>query len=186
MNDRILPSFALVIAGIIFFAYVNTAWSGTIANTKAAIAADDQALASADTYIKQQNKIASARDAIDQANLDAVATFLPGSVDNVGLILDLNALAARSGISVANIDVVTETGGGQQSSNSGTLANPNQNPIGSVDLSLSAVGTFSALQMFLNGVEKSARLLDVHDLVVKGSDTGVYTYQMSLRLYWLR
>ena len=36
------------------------------------------------------------------------------------------------------------------------------------------------------GIEKSLRLLDVQDLVVKGSDTGVYTYQMHIRFYWLR
>lgn len=186
MKDNILPAFALIIAVIIFFAYVNPTWTGSIAATKSAIADDNQALVAADTYTKQQNQIASARDAIDPANLSALSTLLPGSVDNVGLILDLNALAARSGISVANIDVVTETSG-QQSSNSGALASSDQqNPIGSVDLSLSAVGTFAALQAFLDGIEKSARLLDVHDLTVKGSDTGVYTYQMSLRLYWLR
>jgi len=55
-----------------------------------------------------------------------------------------------------------------------------------VDLSLSAIGTYTALQNFLRGVEKSVRLLDIKDIVVKGSDTGVYTYQMKLRLYWLR
>ncbi|MBI2025438.1 hypothetical protein HYT04_01465 [Candidatus Kaiserbacteria bacterium] len=68
----------------------------------------------------------------------------------------------------------------------GTLPVSRANPIGSVDLSLSAIGTYSSLQAFLVGIENSARLIDVRDIVVKGSDTGVYTYQMTLRLYWLR
>jgi hypothetical protein len=42
------------------------------------------------------------------------------------------------------------------------------------------------MQTFLTGIEKSARLLDVQDILVTGSDTGVYTYQMTMRLYWLR
>lgn len=185
MSNRILPLFALVIALVIFFAYVNPAWTGTIAETNAAIAADNQALAAAQEYSAKQNQIAQARDSIDGNNLAALTILLPGSVDNVGLILDLNALAARSGLSVANIDVITDAGSGQNT-NTGALATTNINPVGSVDLSLSAVGTFSALQTFLGGIERSARLLDVHDLIVKGSDTGVYSYQMSLRLYWLR
>lgn len=190
MNSRILPSIALLVAVAIFFIYVSPAWTGSIAETKAAIARDDQTLAAASQYTKQQNALATARGAIDPANLDRLAAFLPDSVDNVGLILDLNALAARSGLSLANIDVVANDSGAAKNAvdmaASGGLPGAVTDPVGSVNLSLAAVGTFSALQTFLGGIERSARLLDVQDIVVKGSDTGVYTYQMTLRLYWLR
>lgn len=185
MSNRILPTIAFILALGIFFAYVSPTWSGSIAATKAAIAADDQALASARQYSTQQNQLASARDAIDPANLAALSTFLPDSVDNVGLILDLNALAARSGFSVANIDVVTGDAGTNARRTGGALPAA-ADPVGSVDLSLSAAGTFTSLQSFLVGVEKSARIINVRDLVVKGSDTGVYDYKMVLSLYWLR
>lgn len=184
MNDRILPAISLIVAAGIFFAYVSPTWGGSIATTQAAIAADDQALAAAAQYTSQQNQLAASRDAIDSTSLSALSTFLPSSVDNVGLILDLNALAARSGLSVANIDVAASSA--NTSGQSAALPTAAANPVGSVDLSLSASGTFAALQAFLSGVERSARLLDVRDLVVKGSDTGVYNYQMTIRLYWLR
>lgn len=209
MNNRILSSIAFVVALGIFFFYINPTWTGSIATTQASIAADDQALLAAQQYTSQQNQLAAARDAIDPANLKALETFLPDSVDNVGLILDLNALAARSGLSVSNVDVVTlsQSSGGSGSAAAagagagagagpagpaGPAAMPGaglpaapSNPVNSVNLNLSAVGTFSAFQNFLIGLEKSARLLDVSDIVVKGSDTGVYTYQMVIRLYWL-
>ncbi|MDD2657497.1 MAG: type 4a pilus biogenesis protein PilO [Candidatus Pacebacteria bacterium] len=180
MNSRLLPTLALFVAAGIFFVYVNPTWSGSITDTKAKIALDNQALDAARQYAAQQNVLADARDAIDASSLERLSTFLPDSVDNVGLILDLNALAARSGLSLANIDVVTNDIPGTKTAPAAT------SPVGSVNLSLSAVGTFSALQTFLIGVERSARLLDIQDVVVKGSDTGVYTYQMTLRLYWLR
>lgn len=186
MNSRILPIIALVVAVVIFFAYVNPTWTGSIAAARAAIAADDQALAAAKQYATQQNQLASARDAIDPTDLSALARFLPDSVDNVGLILDLNALAARAGLSVANIDVVSSAKNVARASDAGVLPAAALTPVGSVDLSLSATGTYPALQTFLKGIEQSARLLDIRDLVVKGSDTGVYIYQMTLRLYWLR
>lgn len=186
MNSRILPLLALFVAAGIFFAYVNPTWSGSIAGTKAAIALDDQALAAASQYASQQNTLASARAAIDPASLSRLSAFLPDSVDNVGLILDLNALAARSGLSLANIDVVTESTAAQSGTTAAIPSATAVNPVGSINISLSAVGTYAALQGFLSGVERSARLLDVQELVVKGSDTGVYTYQMTLRLYWLR
>jgi len=187
MNSRILPSLALLLTLGIIFGYVGPTWSGSIAETKSAIALDDQALTAASEYATQQNSLASARSAIDPADLDRLSTFLPDSVDNVGLILDLNALAARSGLSLSNIDVISNDSDSSSSATAqGALPVEGQNPVGSINLSLTAVGTFNALQTFLAGVERSARLLDVQDIVVKGSNTGVYTYQMALRLYWLR
>ena len=186
MNSRILPAAALILAVGMFFVYVNPTWNGAIADAKAAIALDDQALAAASEYTSQQNALAAARSAIDPTDLARLSAFLPDSVDNVGLILDLNALAARSGLSLANVDVVSNDASSAKTGTSGALPAQAQNPIGSVNLSLTAVGTFASLQAFLSGVERSARLLDVQDLVVRGSDTGVYTYQLILKLYWLR
>lgn len=183
MNSRAVPLLALLIAVVVFFVYVNPTWSGGIADTKAAIAADDQALAAASQYAVEQNQLASQRDAIDPSSLARLAAFLPDSVDNVGLILDLNALAAHSGLALSNIDVMTSQ---DSPLSAGVLPAGGAGPVGSVDLSLSAVGTYAALVNFLQGIERSRRLLDVRDLTVKGSDTGVYLYQMALRLYWLR
>lgn len=186
MNNRILATFAFVIALVIFFLYVNPTWTGSIAAAQAAIAADEQALLAAKQYSAQQNQLATTRDSIDPANMAALTTLLPDAVDNVGLILDLNALASRSGISVSNIDVITNAAGSSAQAAPGALPAADVNPVNSVDLSLSAVGTFAALHSFLTGIEKSARLLDIRDLTVKGSETGVYNYQMTIRLYWLR
>jgi hypothetical protein len=184
MINRILPISALFVSIGIFFIYISPTWTGSIATTKAKIAADDSALVAADTFTKQQNELASARNAIDPANLTKIVTFLPDSVDNVELILNLNALAARSGFSLSNIDVVTNPAA-TAASDSGIAPVSAVNPVSSVDLSLSAVGTYASLQSFLTGIEKSERLLDVRDITVSGSDTGVYKYKMTLRLYWL-
>lgn len=183
MNSRVLPALALMISVGIFFAYVKPVWSGPIADTKIAIKDDEQALAAADEYKEKENELASARNAIDQDNLARLSVFLPDSVDNVRLILDINALAARSGLSLANIDVTRNDSGG---TGNDALPAARANPVGSADLSLSAIGTYSALHAFLAGIEKSARLLDVRDIVVNGSNTGVYNYQVTIRLYWLR
>lgn len=186
MNNRLLPLIALAAAAGIFFAYVSPTWSGSIAVAKDAIALDDDALASAEEYAAQQNALAAARAAIDPEILERLANLLPDSVDNVGLILDVNALAARSGLSLANIDVAAAADGGAKSGAPGVLPTGAANPVGSINLSLTALGTFSAFQTFIRGIERSARLLDVQDIGVKGSDTGVYAYQITLRLYWLR
>lgn len=190
MSNRIFAIIALMVAIGIFFVYVSPTWSGPIAAAKASIASDDQALAAAQTYAAQQSQLTAERNQIDPADLARLTTFLPSSVDNVGLILDLNGLAARSGLSLSNINIAAPSAGSGKTSPAGmppgAIAAAGGNPVGSVDLSLSAVGTYAALKAFLVGVEKSERLLDVRDISINGSDTGVYTYQMTIRIYWLR
>lgn len=182
MTSRLLPFLALVAAVGIFFAYVNPLWNGAIADAKAAIAEDNKALDSAAEYVRRENELAAQANAIDPVGLARLTTFLPDSVDNVGLVLDLNALADRSGLALSSVDVAN-TGG---SATGIVSVEGGSDPIGTIDLTIAAKGTYDALMAFLGGVELSERLLDVHDLTVTGSDTGVYTYQMTIRLYWLR
>lgn len=184
MNGRVLPLLALFLSIGIFFVYVSPAWSGPIATTKANIASDNEALAAAERYKTQENELAKAKSDINQENLDRLETFLPDSVDNVRLILDLNALAAKSGLSLSNIDVAKIAI--ENTSALDALPSASANTLGSANLTLSAVGTYKALQTFLDGIEMSERLLDVSDITFNGSETGIYTYKLTLRLYWLR
>ena len=147
MNENVIPTLALIVAAGVFFFYVSPTWSGPIASTKAAIASDDKALAAAITYATQQNKLADASNAIDRADLDRLTMMLPSSVDNVRLILDLNALAARSGLTLSSIDVVANSTVTKSNNEKASASNP----MGSVNLTLSAVGTYTALQTFFTG-----------------------------------
>lgn len=189
MNNKAIPVLAAIIAIGIFFGYVGPTWQGEIARTKASIESYDKALEAAAAYNEQKSQLTSARSNIDKKDLDRLAVLLPDSVNNVRLILDLDALAARSGLTLSNIDVLDTTAPNTKvgtSTSAGGGVSISGNTVGSIDLMLSAVGTYSSMRSFLDGVEKSARLLDVRDVAVKGSNTGAYNYQMTVRLYWLR
>ncbi len=182
MNNRPVALIALLMALGIFFGYINPTWNGTIADANAAIATDDQALLAANQYTARQNALVAARAAINPTDLSHLMTFLPDSANNVGVILDLNALAARSGFSLSDVDVAVAAASAAPSGAGGNAVSP----VSSIDLSINAVGTYTAFHKFIDGIERSQRLLDVRSLTIKGSDSGIYTYQMVLRLYWLR
>ena len=183
MNNKAAATLALIVAAGIFFTYVSPTWSGSIADKRATIASDDQALVAADTYRTKQTQLAAKHNEIDLDNFARLEALLPNSIGNIALIHDLDALATQSGITLSTIDVTTNVVAAKFA-NASTASTAN--PIGSGDLTLSAVGTYGAFQTFLRGIEKSQRLLDVKDIVIKGSDTGVYTYHMRVSLYWLR
>lgn len=205
MMSRLLPIICLLIAVALFFGYVNPTRSGSIASTKAQIASYDSALTAADTFKQKESQLVIAKANIPSDKLARLQSYLPDGVDNVQIILDLNALAARSGVTLSDFKTQVTTQNGQDASAGvpaalpsstlggapvggadGTLALEAQSPIQSLDITVAATGTYPAFRQFLTGIETSLRQLDVTSVSVQDSATGVYTYQMTIRLYWLR
>ncbi|MES2225680.1 MAG: hypothetical protein V4480_02625 [Patescibacteria group bacterium] len=184
MTSRLLPIGALVIAIALFFLYVKPTYTGPIQETKTKIDSYTAALAAADRFSEKEAQLTQQRAAIAPDSLQRLNEFLPDGVDNVQLILDLDALAARSGMTLSNFDIKNQ--------DQTTAANPatglalqSNTPVDSIDLTFSGVGTYSAFRALLAGMENSLRPLDVVNLGVVESQTGVYTYNMTVRIYWL-
>lgn len=179
MMSRIFAVVALLIAASLFFLYVSPTWLGSITAARAKIAADDQALAAATSYASKENQLVSAEKQIDPQSLARLNQFLPNSPDDVELILNLDSLAARSGLSLSGVSVADTPLSGSGTASNGKAYN-------SIDLSLAATGSYASFRTFLSAIEHSSRILDISSLTVGGSNTGVYTYSMTLRLYWLQ
>lgn len=191
---RLFPIVPFLAALGLFFGYVHPTYTGSISALNNEIKSYDAALAAADRFAEREAALSAERAAIPPEGLARLEALLPDGVDNVQLILDLDALASRSGLSLTDFDVAT--GGASTDPNStapaGAIA-PGEgvelggiDPVDSIDLAVTATGTYASLRTFLTGVERSLRLLDLVELTVEDSETGVYSYDMTFRLYWLR
>ncbi len=181
MMSRILPILFVLIAIGLFFGYVNPTYTGDVAVIRAEIAGYDGALDAAKKFAEKKDELKRERNSIPQEGLDRIEAFLPDGVDNVQLILDLNSLASRSGITLSNFDMgVPEENTGDR------LSLASEGATESLNLSVSATGSYAALKTFLKGAEWSLRPMDLIDLSLGESKTGVYTYDMTFRIYWLR
>ncbi len=179
---RIIP-ILLILASIgIFFGYINPTYSGEVRALREEIRSYDAALRAAEAFREKEAQLLLERNGISDEGLERVENFLPDGVDNVQLILDLNALASRSGVSLSDFDIV-ESANTQQGA---ALELESEDAVDSLDLSVSATGSYDAFKTFLKGTEWSLRPLDLISLEIQDSATGVYTYQMTFRIYWLR
>lgn len=186
MIERILPILALLAAFALFFGYVQPTYSGTIDSLSTQVSQYESALQAASQYDARQAELTRQRDALPTDQLARIQSFLPDGVDNVRLILDLNALAARSGVVLSGFSIDNKSAaGGSAPANSG-LQLASASPTDSLDLTVTATGTYGAFRTFLKGVETSLRPIDITALDVKSSATGVYTYGVTMRVYWLR
>ncbi len=207
--SRIIPILLVIGAIGLFIGYTQPTHGGSIAALKDEITGLDSALNAAEQFKLKEAQLTQQRKAMPAEQLERLEAFLPDSVDNVQLIVDLNSLAARSGVQLSEFNIASGNSGSDTSSSartntaplgaagvasgpgamapqSNTLALQTSQPTESLELSVSATGSYAAFRTFLTGVEQSLRPLDVIELSVQDSDTGVYTYDITFRLYWLR
>lgn len=183
---RIFPILLIVLAIGLFFAYTNPTFSGPVADAQAKIKSYDSAIEAAEKFKKRESELALELGALDPKQLERLNAFLPNNANNIQLILDLDRLADESNITLSNFSIGEQGADGSAVSLDANIPLDTDEVVDSIDITVTAEGTYLAFLTFLNGVEKSLRPLDVVGLTVTAKDTGVYTYDMTLRIYWLR
>jgi len=189
MMSRLLPIGCLLFAIGIFFGYIRPTWNGSIETSKAGIVSYTSALAKAKEYKEKEAELLTARNSIPPESLARLNAFLPDNIDNVQIILDLDALAARSGVKLSDFDLKNSTvavAGEEETIDPGTGGLASPKPIDSADITLKVTGTYQSFRIFLTQIEQSLRMLDVVSVEIKDSKTGVYTYDLTIRIYSLR
>ncbi len=197
---RIMPLVLIIIAGCIGYFYIYPTFTGEITNDQQQIQSYDSALAAAAAFTQKENQLVGEENAIDPASLSRLEEYMPDGVDNIQLIVDMDALAAKYGISLSQFSIQNNSSSGSASSTtnsitgatvtssvptSGAATLPSNSSTDSLDLSVNATGTYAQFTAFLTAAEQSLRPLDITKIVLTSSGTGVYTYAITFRIYWL-
>jgi Tfp pilus assembly protein PilO len=181
MTKQIIAIVLFVLAGAVFFGYTKPTYD-QVRTHQVKVSQLDQLLEQRKSFDAKKAQLISMLNAFPPDNLLRLKRMLPDHVDNVRLILDLNSLASRSGVVLSNFD----TSATAVPNEGDKLSLTSQGPVESLDLSVSATGNYSSFKSFLKGAELSLRPLDLIDLTIDDSNTGVYSYTMTFRIYWLR
>jgi Tfp pilus assembly protein PilO len=184
MIGRILPIILILIAIGLFAGYINPVYSTKITPLKAEIHQYDSTLAAANDFNRKEAELARERNSIPNESIQRLETYLPDGVDNVQLILDLNALAAKSGMQLSNFDIKSSVSAPNASGGALPLQSGGK-AMDSLDLTVKATGSYGAFRTFLAGLEQSLRPMDIVQMSLADSQTGVYTYNITFRIYWL-
>ncbi len=201
----------VVLAGGVFFWYTKPTYDSSQA-LRADIAQNDAALDKAAELQKLRQTLLSRFNTFNTADLDRLQKLLPDHVDNVRLILDLDKLAERQGIALQNVDVSNAQKQTAKSQTAlGTIGASNQK-YDSLTLTFSTVATYASFVEFLENLESSLRIVDLVSLTIASaggsaavvssatnafptnatnsgtprSSEPFYTYNMTLRTYWLK
>lgn len=110
--------------------------------------------------------------------------LLPDHVNNIQLIIDVNGIAKRNSMILKNIKVSTSE---DKNTNGSSKLMASTNPdLGTMLLSFSVTGPYSAYKNFLTDLSSSLRIIDISSTSFNTEDKGIYTYNVELRTYWLK
>jgi hypothetical protein len=186
-----MPIFMLVASIGLYFGFIDPTYQDAL------VLKDKKA--EFDTAMNNANQLSERRQAlVDQVNkfpaeeLVRLNKLLPDHVDNVRLIMEVDRIALKYGMSIRDVqlqglNLLNNNNSGNTSTVLGTAPKDYDNVV----LSFSVSSSYSTFKEFLSELEDNLRISDVESLSfsVPPQDTrgkDVYQYSLSIRTYWLK
>lgn len=133
-------------------------------------------------------------NSISKSDLDNLKTLLPDSVDNIRLIIQLDSLAQKNGLST--ISDVAFDADEQKDTNVSAVADGSEaedEPYGTFHISFKTNGSYNNLLSFISDIEANLRLVDITDVEFSVLDnqsakasTDKFDYKVDIETYWLK
>jgi len=111
--------------------------------------------------------------------IERLEKFLPDTVDNVRLLVDLDAIAKKKRLNITNIIINTQEATKKE--------NNDKAPLGKVSISFSVIVDYVAMKDLLVELEESLRIVDVRKIDISSSqETNTFPMTLTIDTYWLR
>lgn len=189
MIKTILSILGLGIAGASLFLYTQPTFEGVQA-LEAQIGQYNQALEKAAELQALKQSLLSRYNAFNPSDVDRLHKLLPDHVDNVRLVLDLDNLASRHGMTIQNVTLSNPTATDDKGA-IGAIGSGRQK-FNSLTLKFATRGTYANFKGFIEDLERSLRIVDLVSLSLQEADNQVggqeprYRYDITIRTYWLK
>ena len=182
---------SLVAAGAIFFTYTQPQYDA-VQKVNASVAQYDLALLKANELQQLKQTLLTRYNTFDPAQVARLQKLLPDHVDNVRLILDIDSMAGKHGMALQNV-VVNSAGTAQVNQASVGAVGASKTKYDSLTIKFSTLGNYQTFKQFIADIEQSLRVADLVALSISRVSDGsvssvepVFTYDITLRTYWLK
>lgn len=185
MARFIFPLILIAIAVTSYFTVINPAYIDVQAE-KAKLASYEAALNNERQLEAIRNDLTNKRNAMSASDVARLERLLPDNVNNVGLILDLNALGQPLGMQIQNVKFEVQNKAAAQGTDQKQTAQDKKN-YGTFNIEFSTVGTYPNFATFLAQIDRSLRMIDVQSIAFNSTDDrSVYRFDFKVKTYWLK
>ncbi len=187
MNTKLTAYIGLALAIGLFFGYIKPTYTDSIVALQNKLRVENTTISSTKRYVEKEAKLEQERNNISIKNMQRLSKMIPSTNNNVQILLDLSSLAMRNNFYITGFDV------GHKISTQQRAGGVSAVPYHSVNLKVSGSGSYNSFRQFLDGVERSLRIIDVTNVSIKNSNISgmatknpeYLTYDITMRLYWL-
>ncbi len=179
-----LFSLILIIASVAVFVVLIRPKYESLQQARLEVASSASNLETASKVAESREALINTYNSISKSDLDNLKALFPDSVNNIRLIIQINSLATKNGLSLLrNVDYQTD----QQATTPDTA----KRPYGEFSISFQTTGQYKNFLTFLADLERNLRLVDVTSVEFSGIEgpqalAGSITYKVTLKTYWLK
>lgn len=155
------------------------------------VASYDSRLATAQKLKLSREELIAKYNSIPKADLDNLKILLPESVDNIRLIIQLDSLATKNGLSSLR-NVQYDATKADQTTKPDATTQVVQKTYGEFVMSFETSGQYKNFLSFISDLEQNLRLVDVSSVTFNqssGVEKGLadsLRYTVTLKTYWLK
>ena len=184
---NIISIVLIVAAGLLFFFFTNPRFEG-IKVLRAEEQVYDDALDRSKELISLRDALLSRYNAIPSDDLKKINSLIPDAVDSVRLIIEINAIAARHGLTLLDTAVGQVDAGASDSRSVPGRLGPESSSYGTASLSFEVVARYETFRSFIADLERNLRLIDIATITFGESSvgTGLTTYGVNFDTYWMK
>jgi len=179
MTKILTPTILIIVSIVVFFAYTDPLYK----NIKIIEKEETQY----DEALNKSKELQTIRDALlskyntfDPADIDKLEKLLPGNVDNVRLILEIDNTAAKYGMSLRDVAI-----SGENKTESKKITEAVSKDFFTITLSFSVSSSYGNFVKFIEDLEHKLRIVDVSKISFKSSDADFNEYRVSIKTYWV-
>jgi len=181
---KLTPIIFIILAVGIFFIYVQPQ-NEELNRIKTIEKEYTSAQSSANDLRKKRERLQEEFKKIGSEDQNNLKLMLPDTVDNVRLLNDITALAARDDFDITLSNISISSGGGDDNEGK-IIIDDSKDGYGTIKVSFSFVSTYETYKQFLRALELSLRLMDIKSLTVRTSEGPLSSYSVVFDTYWLR
>lgn len=193
----------IIISVVIFFVFIDPFY-GEVRQLNTDVSTYNTALNNSTELQKMRDSLIETYKNVTTDDKDRLAHFLPSTIGNIELILEIEKIASLHGMPVGNItfdtkNLTTNTSGTTSGTNNVVVAatDPADNlPYGIFPMEFVIEGKYDTFVTFLKDLELNLRLVDVKSISFNvpapstsqgnTTDPNIYTYTLKVNAYWLK
>lgn len=178
------PIFSIIIAIAVYFV-VTQPMFGEMQIVQDETNQYREAVDKAHLFNQTLQELLTKRKSFGAQEMERLEALVPNSVDEVKLLVDLEAMAERQQMLIGNISVDKPKVPVVRERNPEIPTTVTLENLSSIDISFSLIGTYDQFRSMLTDIERSLVLMEVISLSFTASESDLYQFELTVRTHGL-